>query len=67
MLIKRIIEMTSDQSDIIWDPFAGLCTTAIASLDLERECYCAEINADVYNIAVERVRNHLNEGAQCSF
>lgn len=67
VLIKRIIEMTSDQSDIIWDPFAGLCTTAIASLDLERECYCAEINADVYNIAVERVRNHLNEGSQCSF
>ena len=33
VLIKRIIEMASDKGDVIWDPFAGLCTSAIASID----------------------------------
>lgn len=67
VLIQRIIEMTSDKGDVVWDPFAGLCTTAIASLDLERECYCSEINTDVYEIAVRRVKQHLDESLQCSF
>ncbi|WP_303234692.1 DNA methyltransferase [Holdemanella biformis] len=67
VLIKRIIEMASDKGDVIWDPFAGLCTSAIASIDLERVCYCAEINPDVYDIAVKRVKSHLDNGTQCSF
>lgn len=67
VLIKRIIEMASDKGDVIWDPFAGLCTSAIASIDLERVCYCAEINPDVYDIAVERVKSHLDNSTQCSF
>lgn len=67
VLIKRIIEMASDKGDVIWDPFAGLCTSAIASIDLERVCYCAEINPDVYDIALERVKSHLDNGTQCSF
>lgn len=67
VLIQRIIEMTSDKGDVVWDPFAGLCTTAVAALNLERECYCSEINADVYEIAVGRVKQHLDESLQCSF
>lgn len=61
-LIKRTIEMTSDIGDVIWDPFAGLCTTAIASHDLERESYCAEISEEVYNIALLRFKNLLQNG-----
>ena len=57
-LIKRIIEMTTDEGDVVWDPFAGLCTTAIASMDLKRECYSAEKNEDVYKVANKRVREH---------
>ena len=65
-LIKRTIEMVSDVGDVVWDPFAGLCTTAIASTELERTCFCAEINHDVYNIAIERVKNSLQDGFQCA-
>lgn len=50
-LIKQIIEMTSDETDVVWDPFAGLCTTAIAAIELNRICYCAEINSYVFSIA----------------
>ena len=65
-LIKRTIEMTSDRGDVVWDPFAGLCTTAVASLDLNRVCYCAEVNPDVYEIAKERLHRHLAKGEQVS-
>ena len=66
VLIKRIIEMTSDKGDVVWDPFAGLCTTAVASLELERESYCAELNEEVFNIASQRVNSELQNGTQCS-
>lgn len=66
VLIKHIIEMTSDTDDVVWDPFAGLCTTAVASLELGRKCYCAEVNPDVYEIAVNRVSQTLENGFQCS-
>ncbi len=61
-LIKRIVEMSSEKKDVVWDPFAGLCTTAIASEELERQCYCAEINSDVFEVAVDRFDKHLQNG-----
>lgn len=58
-LIKQIIEMTSDETDVVWDPFAGLCTTAIAAIELNRICYCVEINSYVFSIAEKRVTQAL--------
>ena len=64
-LISRIIEMSSDEGDVIWDPFAGLFTSAIASWNLMRKCYSAEINPDVFRTAMARVRSELNKPSQC--
>lgn len=36
-LIERTIEITSDKKDVVWDPFAGVFTTAVASWKLEME------------------------------
>jgi len=55
-IIKSLIEMSTDKSDVIWEPFGGLCTTAIAAIELERKCYCAEINKEVYNEAINRIK-----------
>ena len=65
-LVKRTIEMTSDANDVVWDPFAGLFTTAIASYELERKCYCAEIRQEVFDYGVERIKARLQDGLQCS-
>lgn len=67
VLIKRVIEMTSDEGDVVWDPFAGLCTSAVASAALNRQCYCAEVNADVFEIAKGRVQDVLNNSSQGFF
>lgn len=66
-LIKRTIEMTSDKNDVVWDPFAGLFTTAVASAGLGRKCYAAESNPNIYDIGVARVQTALENGFQCSF
>lgn len=60
-LIKRTIEMTTDKSDVVWDPFAGLFTTAIASFELKRICYCSEIRQDVFNFGVDRIQHQLQD------
>ena len=54
-LIKATIEMSSNENDVVWDPFAGLCTTTAACKELNRESYCAEIREEVCNIAIERI------------
>ena len=59
--------MTSDIHDIVWDPFAGLFTTAVASFELDRACYCAEISRDVYDYGISRIEERLQNGLQCSF
>lgn len=64
VLIKRIVEMSSDRGDVVWEPFGGLFTTAIASLELGRECYSCEIESEVYEVGVERVRDSLSEGSK---
>jgi site-specific DNA-methyltransferase (adenine-specific) len=54
-IIKNLIEMSTDKLDVIWEPFGGLCTTAIASIELKRKCYSAEINVEVFNEAKRRI------------
>jgi site-specific DNA-methyltransferase (adenine-specific) len=65
-LVKRLIEISSEQEDIIWDPFGGLFTAAIAAWETERKCYSAEINPDIYRIAIDRVNKELQQGRQCA-
>ena len=58
-VIKNIIELSSNENDVIWDPFGGLFTSAVACNELNRICYSAEINPEVYEIAVNRVKEEL--------
>ncbi len=55
-LIELIIESSSDKGDLIWEPFGGLCTAAIASHHLDRKCVSAEIQRHFYELAVERLQ-----------
>ncbi len=61
VLIKRIIEMTSDKNDVVWDPFAGVFTTAVAAYELERRCYCSEFDQSVFNCGYNRIQGVLQQ------
>lgn len=55
-LLELIIEASSDVDDVIWEPFGGLCTAALAALNMDRKCVSAEIDRDFYELAVRRLQ-----------
>lgn len=57
-LIELAIKSSSDEEDVVWEPFGGLCTVAIASYKLNRRCYSAEINKKLFEIAVDRLTTY---------
>lgn len=54
--MELIINSSSDEGDVIWEPFGGLCSAAVASYRLKRKCYASEISEDVFNMATKRVQ-----------
>lgn len=55
-ILKHVIQIASNQNDVVFDPFMGVASTAIAALELNRIFYGCEINKDYYNAGVERVK-----------
>lgn len=53
-LLDLCIRVSSDPGDVVWEPFGGLCSAAMAAKYLERDCYAAEINKEFYDQAVNR-------------
>lgn len=63
-LMDRIIRSSSDRGDVVWEPFGGLCTGAIASLRAGRVCYSAELSLDFYTLAKARLERELRRVTQ---
>ena len=56
-LLKRLIEIFTDEGDVVIDPVAGSATTLRACAELNRDCYGFEIKKDFYNQAKEKMIN----------
>ena len=54
-LLERIVRSSSDPGDVVWEPFGGLCSAAIAALRTGRKAFAAEVNPLFYNAAKERL------------
>lgn len=54
-IMEKIVRASSDHGDVVWEPFGGLCSTAVASLRTGRRCYSAEINPDFHAFAAARL------------
>lgn len=61
-LLARIIEASSDPGDVVWEPFGGLCSVAVAAYRTGRACYSAERLADFHRLAAGRIRGEAAEG-----
>lgn len=57
-LLEQIINASTDEGDVIWEPFGGLCSASIAAHKLGRKSYATEINPDYFEIAAERLNNY---------
>jgi len=54
-LIKSLVEKHSKVGDLVLDPFGGSGTTAIASLEMDRNYYIIEKSEEYYNITISRL------------
>lgn len=54
-LMRRIIKACTDEDDVVWEPFGGLCTGAAAAVELGRRAYAAETVTIFADIAQERL------------
>lgn len=55
-VLKHIIQIASNQNDVVFDPFMGVASSAIAALELNRIFYGCEINEEYFYEGVERVK-----------
>jgi hypothetical protein len=63
-LTELLIRLSTDPGDMVWEPFGGLCTGAIASHRLGRMCRAAEILDHFYELAISRLAHYDQPGAQ---
>ena len=53
--IELTIRASTDERDVVWEPFGGLCPGAVVSYHFCRRYYGAEIIPEFYSAAVERL------------
>ena len=54
-LFEYLIQMFTNEGDLVLDNCAGSCTTAIAAINTKRKFLCVEKNPEYYAIGLERV------------
>lgn len=54
-LLERLIEIFTDEDDVVIDPVAGSCTTLLAAKNLNRRAYGFEIQKDIRKLAREKI------------
>ena len=56
-LLHRIIKASSNENDIVFDPFCGCATTCVAAQQLGRKWIGIDIEKQATNILIERLSN----------
>ena len=55
--IELIVRASTDEGDVVWEPFGGLCPGAVVCHHLRRAYRAAEIVPEFYAAAAERLAN----------
>ena len=66
-LIKLIIQVSSDEGDLVVDPFMGSGTTAVAAKELDRNYLGFELAADYIKMANERLKGGGKNGKKRAY
>lgn len=53
-LMSMLIETSSNEGDVLWEPFGGLFSGSLAAVNLSRKAFSAEIDADYFNVGIKR-------------
>ncbi len=57
-LMELIINASTDENDVVWEPFGGLCSIMVAALNTNRRGFAAEILPDYFDLASRRINDH---------
>lgn len=59
-LIERLIMASSNEGDLVLDPFSGGGTTQIDCMNLNRQYITIELDEEYYNAAIKRINGSVN-------
>ena len=57
-LMQLIIRASSDENDLVWEPFGGLCSGLVSAMELNRRGIASEIDETVFKHAINRFDYH---------
>ena len=60
-LMKILIENSSKENEVVYDPFMGIGSTGIATLQLNRKFIGIELDDTYFQVAKDRIENTYNE------
>lgn len=60
-LLKQLIEIFTDEGDVVIDPCAGSGSTLRACAELNRSCYGFEIKKDYYKLAKQKILKDVQQ------
>ncbi len=60
-ILKKMIEIASNENDIVFDPFMGVGSTGVAALNLNRRFIGVELDECYFNAARTRINKVLEE------
>ena len=60
-ILKKMIEIASNENDIVFDPFMGVGSTGVAALELNRKFIGIEIDKTYFEAARKRIDIIINE------
>ena len=55
--MKILIENSSQEGELVLDPFLGVGAVGVACKELNRECIGIELDENYYNIACNRIND----------
>ncbi len=58
-LMTRQIMASTDQGDVVWEPFGGLCSATIAAMRAGRRAFAAENYKPYFTLASERLKQDI--------
>jgi len=60
-LLERIIKASSNEGDVVFDPFCGCATTCVAAERLERQWIGIDISIKAYDLVKERLSKEVTD------
>lgn len=58
-LLERIILASTNEGDLIFDPFSGSSTTGIAAINTHRKFVGTELESEFINLSIARIKNAI--------